>query len=75
MRNTSVLADFLREANLNTYANIGVKKATSLRPGSSDYHFEKGDLVYHDTYFGSTKFIGEEIVYKKGKPAWEYDIK
>lgn len=64
------LAVFLKEANLNTYANEWVQKAVSLRPGSSDYHFEKGDLTYHDTYFGATKFIGEEIVYKNGKRAW-----
>lgn len=65
-----VLDAFLREANLITYANENVKKASPLRPGSSDYHFEKGDLTYHDTYFGATKFLGEEIVYKNGKPAW-----
>lgn len=65
-----VLDAFLREANSNTYANENVKKASPLRPGSKDYHFEKGDLTYHDTYFGATKFIGEEIIYKNGKPAW-----
>jgi hypothetical protein len=65
-----VLDAFLREANLNTYANENVKKVSSLRPGSHDYHFEKGDLAYHDTYFGATKFIGEEIVYKSSKPVW-----
>lgn len=64
------LTAFLKEANLNTYANEKVKKVSSLRPGSSDYHFEKGDLTYHDTYFGSTNFIGEEVVYKNSKPAW-----
>ena len=65
-----VLDAFLREANLKTYANESVKRTASLRPGSSDYHFEKGGLTYHDTYFGTTKFVGEEIVYKSGKPAW-----
>jgi hypothetical protein len=65
-----VLDAFLREANLNTYANENVKKATPLGPGSNDYHFEKGELIYHDTYFGATKFVGEEIVYKSCKPAW-----
>lgn len=65
-----VLDAFLREANSNTYANENVKKASSLRPGSNDYHFEKGDLTFHDTYFGATKFIGEEIVYKSNKPVW-----
>lgn len=65
-----VLDAFLRKANLNTYANADVKKVTPLRPGSWDYHFEKGDLTYHDTFFGATKFIGEEIVYKANKPVW-----
>lgn len=65
-----VLEEFLKEANLATYANEKAPKVSPLRPGSSDYHFEKGDLAYHDTYFGGTKFIGEEIVYKNGKPAW-----
>ncbi len=65
-----VLEAFLRKANLNTYANENIKKDSSLRPGSNDYHFEEGDLAYHDTYFGATKFIGEEVVYKNSKPAW-----
>lgn len=68
--NIGVLHAFLREANLNTYANESVKKATALRPGSMDYHFQKGNLTYHDTYFGATKFIGEEIVYENDKPVW-----
>ncbi len=65
-----VLGAFLREANLSTYANEYAEKAASLRPGSYDYHFEKGDLTYHDTYFGTTKFVGDEVVYKNGKPVW-----
>lgn len=49
-----MLETFLKEANLNTYANEGAKKVVPLRPSSSDYHFEKDDLAYHDTYFGAT---------------------
>lgn len=64
------LSTFLKEANLNTYANTDIKRTTSLRPSSKDYHFEKGDLAFHDTYFGTTRFIGEEIVYKAEKPIW-----
>jgi len=67
---TNVLEAFLKEANINTYANEKIEKTASLRPSSKDYHFEKGDLTYHDTYFGTTKFLGEEIIYKAGKPAW-----
>lgn len=73
MKNTidlTELASFLDEANKHTYADKDAKRAVSLRPASDDYHFEKGNLVYHDTYFGSRDFIGEEIVYKDNKPVW-----
>lgn len=65
-----VLAQFLKEANKSGYANIKAKKAPSTRPGSKDYHFDKGNLIYHDTYFGSRDFIGETIVYKHSFPIW-----
>lgn len=64
------LAEFLSAANKATYANKEAPKSPSLRPSSEDYHFEQGDLTCHDTYFGTRNFIGEEIVYKDGKPVW-----
>ena len=64
------LADFLKESNRNTYANKNALKAVSSRLKSEDYHFENGNLIYHDTYFGSRDFIGEEIIYKMGEPVW-----
>ncbi|MBI2087068.1 MAG: XRE family transcriptional regulator [Candidatus Zambryskibacteria bacterium] len=64
------LADFLEEANKSTYANKDAPKATSSRPKSEDYHFKKGNLIYHDTYFGGRDFIGGEIVYKENIPVW-----
>ena len=64
------LTDFLNEANKSTYANKDAPKASSTRLKSEDYHFEKGDLIYHDTYFGSRDFIGEEVVYKNNEPVW-----
>ncbi len=67
---TKELADFLEEANKSTYANKDAPKTTPSRLKSEDYHFEKGDLIYHDTYFGGRDFIGEEIVYKENKPVW-----
>ncbi len=65
-----VLAQFLKEANKNTYANPAAKKAASTRPNSEDYHFERENLIYHDTYLGGRDFIGEEIVYQDQKPKW-----
>src|SRR3990167_9430941 len=64
------LAEFLNEANKNTYANKDAAKVSATRLKSEDYHFEKGNLIYHDTYFGSRDFIGEEVVYKNDEPVW-----
>lgn len=67
---TEALAKFLDAANKSTYANKDAPKVSSTRLGSEDYHFEQGDLIYHDTYFGARDFMGEEIVYKNKKPVW-----
>ena len=64
------IAAFLRIANKQTYANAAAAKAPSTRAGSQDYHFEKPPYIYHDTYFGGTKFIGAEVIYKDGKAIW-----
>ena len=60
----------LNKANKSTYANKDAPKATSTRLKSDDYHFEKGNFIYHDTYFGARDFIGEEVVYKNEEPVW-----
>ena len=65
---TDELVQFLGEANVNTYANKNATKATASRLASVDYHFEKGDLIFHDTYFGVRDFIGSEVIYKDRKP-------
>lgn len=58
------LFNFLIEAKKQTYANENIKKQNSTRKGSKDYEYSNKDLLYHDTYFGDTNFIGEEIVYQ-----------
>lgn len=57
------LYSFLITAKKQTYANKNIKKVSSSRNGSFDYEYSNGEMTYHDTYFGGTKFIGEEIVY------------
>jgi hypothetical protein len=66
----SDLASFLRLANQRTYANKDAPQVQSTRLGSQDYEFDDGDLRYHDTFFGDREFIGEEIVYRRGKLFW-----
>ena len=63
------LGDFLKEAGKETYASGG-NEVKSTKLASYDHKYEKGDWIYHDTYFGGEKFIGEEIVYYKEKPVW-----
>ena len=67
--------NFLINAKKSTYANSNIKKVESSRVGSSDYHYEEiidnKKYIYHDTYFGGTKFMGEEVVYcDDNKPIW-----
>lgn len=66
------LYNFLIEAKKQTYANENVKKIASSRNGSSDYEYSNDKMIYHDTYFGGTKFIGEEVVYSSENvtPIW-----
>ena len=72
--NFNELESFLMEAKKNTYANGSVKKVSSSREGSHDYeyslHYNGVDYKYHDTYFGGTQFIGEEVVYSNSQILW-----
>ena len=65
--------DFLIKAKKSTYANGNIKKVESSRVGSSDYHYEEiidnKKYIYHDTYFGGTKFMGEEAMDNVLRPA------
>lgn len=66
------LYNFLIEAKKQTYANENVEKILSTRIGSYDYEYSSKDMVYHDTYFGGTNFMGEEVVYisSNNTPIW-----
>lgn len=61
---------FLKKAKKYTYASQSAERVDSSRAGSKDYEYMEGEFTYHDTYFGETAFIGEEIVYESGVPIW-----
>lgn len=63
------IIEFRIEANKATYAGFGTP-ATSSRPNSHDYIYEKGDYLYIDTYLGSECFSGEEAVWVKQSPVY-----
>lgn len=65
------LREFLIEAKKQTYANENVEKQKSSRTGSNDYEYGSNNMTYHDTYFGGTNFMGEEVVYEQNDtPIW-----
>jgi hypothetical protein len=63
------LHDFIVAAKAATYVGDG-SPAEPCRPKSHDLVFTKGDFSYRDSYFGSSDFIGEEVIYNKGNPVW-----
>jgi hypothetical protein len=60
---------FIVRAKAATYVGNG-KHVSSCRRGSNDLLFEEDMWAYHDSYFGGSDFIGEEVVYFAEKPVW-----
>jgi hypothetical protein len=67
--NADKLNAFVVRAKAATYVGNG-EHISSCRPGSHDLRFEEDQWAYHDSYFGGSDFIGEEVVYFEGKPVW-----
>lgn len=67
-----VLEEFLVKAKQATYANASVEKVAASRCGSNDYEYSENGMIYHDTFFGGTSFMGEEVVYEGDSktPIW-----
>lgn len=62
------LRNFLVKSKTSTYANG--KEGTVLEDGSKELVFEEKDFRYRDRYSGFNPFIGEEIVFRKGRLLW-----
>ena len=65
-----MIENFLIEAKKQTYANENSSKIGGLRLNSKEYGYKKDNMIYHDTYFGGTNFIGEEVVYIDNQTYW-----
>ena len=61
------LNEFLVKAKKQGYAT---GEAVKLENGGKVLSYQEGDYGYKDTYFGSNPFIGEEVVWYKGKFIW-----
>ena len=62
--------DFLVRAKRATYASNGEGGETKLSDGGKELTFKEGDFSYKDKYYGSKRFVGEEIVWQKGRAIW-----
>ena len=60
---------FIVRAKSVTYVGDG-EHVTPCRLESHDLRYTDGEWTYHDSYFGGSDFIGEEVVYFAGKPVW-----
>jgi hypothetical protein len=60
---------FIIAAKRRTYVGDGAN-LLSYRQGSHDLQHAEGDYVYQDCYFGGEDFVGEEVVYWRGRPVW-----
>jgi hypothetical protein len=63
------LERFIVRAKQATYVGGG-KKLLPYRLGSRDLQVDDGDWAYHDSYFGESNFIGQELVYYRREPVW-----
>jgi Domain of unknown function (DUF5680) len=68
MVSESLLA-FIVRAKANTW-NSDRPPSLSYRPCSHDLQYHEGDLAYLDSYFGSTEFVGQEVVWERNTPVW-----
>ena len=60
---------FIVRAKAATYVGDG-QHTGPCRRGSHDLRFADDEWSYHDSYFGGSNFIGEEVVYHGDTPGW-----
>lgn len=65
----ALLEPFIIRAKAATYVGSGAH-LLPYRLGSHDLQFHDGDWSYHDSYFGGSDFMGQEVVYYRNEPVW-----
>ncbi|MEO3977722.1 DUF5680 domain-containing protein [Streptomyces sp. CAU 1734] len=65
----AALQSFIVRAKSSTYAG-GAGRVDPVRTASHDLEYREDDLVYRDSYFGGTDFLGQETVHLAGRPVW-----
>lgn len=69
LSNPTALASFLIKAKGSTYA-ARQNRSESKRIDAHDYYFADNQYKYYDSFFGSSCFSEQEIVYENDKVCW-----
>lgn len=69
MNGTADLTAFIVRAKSATYVGDGGQVPPG-RTASHDLEYREGELVYRDSYFGGSDFLGQETVHVSGRPVW-----
>jgi hypothetical protein len=63
------LEAFLSRASKATYAGNG-SEAESQRAGFKELEYREGDWYYRDSYAGSLRSWGQEVIWRNNEPVW-----
>ena len=68
--NLNKLYQFLKKASQSTWASNGENLDTPERKDFSELDFQEGDWFYKDSFAGSMRSWGTELIRFQGKPVW-----
>src|SRR5690554_2776045 len=69
MISSADIAAFVIRAKAACYVGDG-SHLLPYRLGAIDLQYQDGPFVYHDSYFGDSDFLGQEVVYHERRPVW-----
>lgn len=67
---TNDLYLFLKKASQSTWANNGKSMNSPEREGFTELEYQEGDWFYKDSFAGSVRSWGTELVRFQSKPIW-----
>lgn len=64
------LPEFLVKAKVRGYATEGERGEALFEEGGKVLSYREGPYEYRDRYYGFNPFVGQEVVWEKGKAIW-----
>ncbi len=69
-RELGELGAFLARAKAGSYAADDPGRIRRMEDGGDEAAHEEGVFRYRDRWYGETRFTGEEVVWREGRPCW-----